>query len=294
MTPFPSNARNERENRYRNMLDQAPSFIWKRFADGASLRMYMFAPKGHQPEYFAPAVMFFCGGMWALDYNTEFVAWATHLAHRGIVCLLPEYRTHARYEVGADDIIGDGLDAWKWLQHNAAGLGIDSARITLAGSDAGGLMALNCAMQPLVYEKKWWEFKKQDILPAQPACVAIFRGVVDTDAPEARQLNIQSEAANPDALNPCSLLRRKLPALFCAHGMLDPLLDFEMRQWFCDEWERLGNKVELILSSTADHTITHFDVNPATFEQLLLGWDDFMVREAIWPEPDEETDMLMM
>jgi acetyl esterase/lipase len=120
MTPFPRNARSEGEARYRKMLEQAPSFIWKRFADGVSLRMRMFAPRGHRPEHFAPAVMFFCGGMWSLDYTTEFVSWAVHLAHRGIVCLLPEYRTRARYNVQAVDIIGDGLDAWKWLHHNAA------------------------------------------------------------------------------------------------------------------------------------------------------------------------------
>jgi hypothetical protein len=61
--------------------------------------------------------------MWSLEYSTEFVSWAMHLAHRGIVCLLPEYRTHASYNVSAEDIIGDGLDAWKWLHHNAAGVG---------------------------------------------------------------------------------------------------------------------------------------------------------------------------
>ena len=92
MTSFSHNARREGEARYRQMLEQAPSFIWKRFADGVSLRMRMFAPRGHRPEHFAPAVMFFCGGMWSLDYSTEFVSWAVHLAHRGIVCLLPEYR----------------------------------------------------------------------------------------------------------------------------------------------------------------------------------------------------------
>ena len=175
MTPFSRNSRNEGEARYRHWLGKAPSFIWKRFADGVSLRVYMFAPKGHQPEHFAPAVMFFGGGMWSLDFSTEFVAWAVHLAHRGIVCLLPEFRTRARYGVRADDIINDGLDAWKWLHHNAAGLGINQSRITLAGADAGGLMALNCAMQPMIHEKKWWQFGKEDILPLQPACVAIFR-----------------------------------------------------------------------------------------------------------------------
>ena len=160
MTSFSRNARSEGEARYRKMLEQAPSFIWKRFADGVSLRVHMFAPAGHKPEAFAPAVMFFCGGMWSLEYSTEFVSWAMHLAHRGIVCLLPEFRTHARYNVSAQDIITDGLDAWKWLHHNAGGLGIDESRITLAGADAGGLMALNCAMQPMIHEKKWWQFNK--------------------------------------------------------------------------------------------------------------------------------------
>ena len=61
MTSFSRNARSEGEARYRKMLEQAPSFIWKRFADGVSLRMRMFAPKGHRPEHFAPAVLFFCG-----------------------------------------------------------------------------------------------------------------------------------------------------------------------------------------------------------------------------------------
>lgn len=291
MTSF---SRSESEARYRQMLEQAPTLIWKRFADDVSLRMRVFAPDRHTPSNSAPAVMFFCGGMWTLEYSIEFVAWATHLAHRGIVCLLPEFRTRARYNVRADEIISEGLEAWQWLLKNAAGLGVDANRITLAGADAGGLMALNCAMQPMIQEKKWWQFNKEDILPPQPASVAIFRGVVDTDADEARQLNIQSEVEEPDKVNPSALLRRKLPPLFCAHGMLDPLLDFEMRRWFCKEWERLGNEVELLLSPTADHTIALFDVNPATFEQMLFGWEDFMVRLAIWPEPEVEADALMI
>ena len=70
MTSFSRNARSEGEARYSKMLEQVPSFIWKRFSDGVSLRMRMFAPKGHCPDAFAPAVMFFCGGMWALEYST--------------------------------------------------------------------------------------------------------------------------------------------------------------------------------------------------------------------------------
>ncbi len=279
---------------YRHLLDKAPSFVWKRFADGVQLRVRLFAPPGHTPSAFQPAVMFFYGGMWALEYDEEFVSWAMHLASRGVVCLLPEYRTHARFEVTAEEIIQDGLDAWAWVHHNAAGLGIDQARITLAGSDAGGLMALNAAMQPLIEEERehWWQRRRWKE-PLLPAAVAIFRGVVDVEAPEARLLNIKVEVTEPDLVNPCALLRRGLPPLFVAHGMGDPLLDYEMRQWFCEEWKRLGNEADIVLSPIADHTLTQFDVNPASFEHVLLSWEVFMAEQGIWPESVIETDALM-
>ncbi len=294
MTAFSRRARTAGEARYQRLLDKAPSFVWKRFADGVQLRVRLFAPPGHTPDAFRPAVMFFYGGMWALEYDEEFVSWAMHLASRGIVCLLPEYRTHARFEVLADDIIQDGLDAWNWVHHNAAGLGIDQACITLAGSDAGGLMALNAAMQPLIEEPRehWWQRRRWKE-PLMPAAVAIFRGVVDVEAPEARLLNVKVESSEPDAVNPCALLRRGLPPLFIAHGMGDPLLDYEMREWFCEEWQKLGNEAEIVLSPIADHTLTQFEVNPAVFEQILLSWETFMAEQGLWPESVIETDALM-
>lgn len=293
MTAFSRKPRSAEEARHQRMLEKAPFFVWKRFGDGEVLRVRMFAPTGHTPNAFAPAVMFFFGGMWALEQTAEFVSWATHLSRRGIVCLLPEYRTPGRYDVTAEDIINEGLDAWHWLNHNAAGLGIDEHRITLAGSDAGGLMALCASMQPMQETRKWWKPGSQDILPLQPAAVAIFRGVVDTDAPEARLLRVRHDAAAPERLNPCDLLRRYLPPLFCAHGMQDPLLDYEMRSWFCEEWEKLGNTAEIVLCPAGDHTLTSFAVNPAVFEQILLAWDAFMVQQGIWPEADIVQDALM-
>ncbi len=288
MATFSRRPRSAEEIHYQRMLEKAPSFVWKRFADGVALKVRLFAPAGHTPDAFAPAVLFFSGGMWAVENTAEFVSWAVHLSHRGIVCLLPEYRIPAKYDVTGAEIVQDALDAWQWIHHNAAGLGIDETRITLAGSDAGGLMALNAAMQPMIHEKRWWEFNRQDVLPLQPAAVAIFRGVVDPEAPEARALNIMRDVQDPEKLNPCALLRRKLPPLFCAHGMMDPLLDYDMRDWFCEEWRSLGNDAELVLCPNGDHTLTHFEVNPAVFEQVLLGWDAFMVSRNIWPAA--ETD----
>ena len=288
MTPFISRFRSAEASHAQSPLRRVPSFVWKRFEDGFELRMSFFAPPRHAPGAMLPAVMFFSGGMWALEYREEFVSWATHLASRGIVCLIPEYRNHARFEVTADEIVHEGIEAWRWLHENADALGIDPRRVTLAGADAGGLMALNAGMQPIVRKRRWWQWGSRDELPLSPACVAIFRGVVDVEAPEARMLRILEESADPEMVNPCALLRKKLPALFCAHGMLDPLLDYELREWFCHEWRRLGNKAEYVMLPQVDHTLTHFEMNPVAFEQILLEWEIFMVQLGLWPEETVE------
>lgn len=293
MTSFPHRYRSADEARSRRLLERAPSFVWKRFADGVELKARLFAPEGHNANAFLPAVVFFYGGMWTMEYDEEFVSWATHLSHRGIVSILPEFRTHSRFDVMAEDIIQDAKDAWEWVHRNAPGLGIDQDLITLAGSDSGGLMALNAAMAPLIEKRRWWKPGSRDILPLMPASVAILRGVIDTDAPEARSLNVQAEVNDPESINPCALLRRHLPPLFCAHGMMDPLLDFELREWFCNEWRRLDNEAELVLCQEADHTITHFHVNPAVFERVLISWESFMVHHGIWPDSVCEQHFLM-
>lgn len=294
MTSFHRKARSAEEVRCRRVLEKTPSVVWKRFADGVELKAYIIAPQGHSANDILPAVVFFYGGMWALEFNEEFVSWAMHLASRGIVCILPEYRTRARYSVKANEIVSDGLDAWKWVQQNAANLGIDSHSITLAGSDAGALLALNAAMQPMVQTRKWWKFGSKDIAPEMPACVVIFRGVVDVEAPESRYLNIKQDMPDTASINPCALLRKYLPPLFCVHGMEDPLLDYGMREWFCEQWRSLGNEAAIVLCPNSDHTITHFDVNPAVFEQVLLAWESFMAEQGLWPESVIEDKTLMI
>ncbi len=284
MTPFAGQYRAQSARNNHELLHSAPSVVWKSFADGYSLRAFIFAPPCHSLQQRRPAVLFFCGGMWSRDCADDFAAWALHLAHRGIVCIIPEYRNYGHFDVAADEIILEGIDAWHWLHDNAYGLGIDPRRITLAGEDAGGLMALNAGMQPIIRKRKFWQFGKRDILPLSPCALAIFRGIVDPEAPEARALCVHLDSSSPERVNPCELLRRNLPPLFCVHGMRDPLLDYEQREWFCKEWQRRGNDAQFLLCPHGDHSITRFEVNPAVFEYILLAWEEFMISRSLWPE----------
>ena len=64
MTTFAKAApRNTGEETRQSLPEEAPSFVWKKFADGVCLRMRLFVPEGHSDRAFAPAVMFFFGGI---------------------------------------------------------------------------------------------------------------------------------------------------------------------------------------------------------------------------------------
>ncbi len=272
-----------------------PRWVWKRFGDGETLEMLAVLPEGRLSSDERPAVVFFHGGMWLTEHAAEFLPWALQLARRGILCLLPEYRTRAAYDVGAEDILQDASDIWNWTLDNASFLGIDPARVTLAGSDAGALMALHAGMPPK-RSRRWLgrPFRRREEPPPLPACIAVFRGIVDLEAPEAALLGLPEDGRDLAAFDPVSRLGKRLPALFSAHGMLDPLLDCRRSEWFAGEWKACGNDALHIACPHGDHAFLYFNVNPLAFEQILFGWETFMVERGIWSSAQMESELLLI
>lgn len=293
LSPQPS-ARTRVETSCLEAVVDCPRRVWKRFGDGEELEVLAVLPEGHGAADQRPAVIFFHGGMWLTEHSAEFLPWALQLARRGIVCLLPEYRTRSGYDVGPEEILEDGADAWRWALENADALGVDPARITLAGSDAGALLALHAGMPPLrrgSWVRRLWG--RREPPPALPACIAVFRGIVDLESPEAALLGLP-EDVDLSPFDPVCRLGKRLPALFSAHGMQDPLLDFRRSEWFAAEWKSCGNVAMHLSCPHADHALMYFNVNPLAFEQILYGWERFMVERGIWSSAQMESELLLI
>ncbi len=273
-------------------MQSSRSIVWKQFSDGIQLRVHIYEPEQKSIEP-APCIGFFHGGMWMRTYMEEVIPWALFFAKRGITFLIPEYRTREHYDLRGEEILSEGKEFWAWLRNNAEALHIAIDKITLAGADAGALMALHVGM-PRMKQQKWYLWRKPVTLPVMPAAIAIFRGIVDSESPEAQMLNISFETRHPQRYNPSKKLRKHLPALFCAHGDRDPLQDIEASEWFCNEWEDMGNAVEYYLAARVDHTLMNFHVNPLHFEQMSHLWYDFMVKQGLWPQNDELDELPLM
>ncbi len=283
----------EAQERYREILQSRPAIVWKNFSDGNNLKLHLFFPRGHHEEQDIPCVVFFHGGMWMTDNIIDLIAWALQLNNIGVACLIPEYRTREKYDVRAEDMLQDAQDMWQWISRNASVLGIDPTNITLAGSDVGGLMALHAGM-PLKQKKRLWDiFRKDYFQPNVPAALAIFRSVIDVSAPESQVLNILEEMRDYDIINPVNRLRENLPPLFLAHGAQDLLQDVETSDWFCHEWKHEGNKADMFVHPTIDHTLMNFHVNPTAFEQMQISWQNFMLDLGLWHESDSTGQSLM-
>lgn len=268
------------EARYRKLLLEQPGFVWRRFSDGEELTAYVFFPPGHEPGAAVPSVLFFHGGMWVGKSLGDFVPWALHLAQQGIAGVIPMFRTQGEYEVAPADILEEAREAWAWAYENASLLGLDPARITVAGSDAGGLMALHVALPD--HPARWSLFRRKVPLPPGPAAVALFRGVCDLGARSSFNLAEMMTPEQKAILNPLRRVQKGLPPLFACHGGRDRLLPWRNSERLVELWRKKKNRAGFELLDVADHTFYHFNVNAAFFEQLLNSWSSFMVDQGIW------------
>ena len=280
------------ETRYQNILREQMNFQWIVFDDGESLNCRVFFPRGHKKGDLAPSVLFFHGGNWSLPNETEFVPWALHLSELGIVSLIPEYRMRSVYDVSGNDLLADAREMWAWVNENAIELGIDPHRITVAGNDAGGLMALHVALPDVPAKHRW--FTRNAPLPHGPAALALFRGVIDLMAPGARRVREFFDAEVLVSLSPLHRLQRGLPPLFASHGSDDKILLADESRLFCREWSKNKNKAEFFLLDSADHSYMHFNVDAASFESTLNGWVRFMTELEIWKQDKDGSDILLL
>ena len=110
-------------------------------APGREIAVRVFDPGGAMPR---PAICYFHGGGFAFGSVESFdIACAALAEATGAVVVSVQYRRlpEADYPAAQDDCDR----AFAWIARRAGELGIDPARIAVAGDSAGALLALHCA-----------------------------------------------------------------------------------------------------------------------------------------------------
>lgn len=106
---------------------------------GGQLRVRVYRPAGSVARLL-PAILYLHGGGWVMGSLEGYdLASRYFCARSGCVVVVPEYRLapEHRFPAGLDDAVA----AFRWLARDATGLGIDPARLVIAGDSAGGNLA---------------------------------------------------------------------------------------------------------------------------------------------------------
>jgi acetyl esterase/lipase len=86
-------------------VNGAIAYVYKSIG-GDQLRLHAFSPASSRGIR-KPAIVFFFGGHWTSGAITQFVPQATHLAERGMVAIVADYRVFNRHGTSAFEAMTD-------------------------------------------------------------------------------------------------------------------------------------------------------------------------------------------
>ncbi|MGJ8724046.1 MAG: alpha/beta hydrolase [Roseibacillus sp.] len=124
--------------KYPPKLKDARSEVY-RTIDELELKVHILGET--DPKNPKPAIVFFFGGGWNGGSPEQFAKQGHHLAERGMIAILADYRVKSRNKVKPVECVKDAKACLAWVRENSKRLGIVPDKICAAGGSAGGHLA---------------------------------------------------------------------------------------------------------------------------------------------------------
>lgn len=260
-------------------IEGATSHIYKS-VDGIDLRLHVF---GSDPQAAAkPAIVFFFGGGWIQGSITQFVPHSRHLAERGMVAVVADYRVFMRHGSNPFAAMRDANSAIRWLRQNAQQLGINPNRIAAAGGSAGGHLAAASAVLD-----NFEEAGEDLAISSRPDALVLFNPAVNTG-----ELRDSSNSANDRfdgrglEASPFHNLKAGLPPTMIVHGMADATVPYSHVARYCVAVENLGDTCQLFGYPDATHGFFNKGRGDGQwYRDTLLEADKFLTDLGYLPTP---------
>ena len=251
-------------------VDGATTHLYKSIGP-VELRLHVFTPRNHSASDGRAAVVFFFGGAWRTGNITQFVQQSRHLAERGMVSIVADYRVRGRHQTTPFEAIADAKSAIRWVRGHARTLGVDPQRIAAGGGSAGGHIALTAAVL-----KSFDEPSEDRSISSKPNALVLFNPVVDT-------ANAEAFAGRGLEGSPLHNLTADLPPTLIQHGRADTLVPYSTVEQCCAKAKSLGATCELVGYDEAGHGFFNTP-GPRWHEPTLAEADRFLTARGYLPK----------
>jgi len=261
------------------VIEGTKSETYRKVGD-TELKIWIFEPaqKSSKP---LPAIVFFFGGGWSGGSPTQFEPHSRHLASRGMIAIVADYRVKTRQDAKPADCVSDAKACVRWVRANAARLGIDPERIAVGGGSAGGHLAASTATLPGLDTAK--DDKSVSCLPNalvlfNPATVlAPFPGL-DLKG-FGVGLSKERFGCEPEEISPLHHVKKGTPPTIIFHGKSDTTVPYSTVEKFAEVMKAAGNRCELVGYEGQPHGF----FNKSKYAETLAGADDFLVSLGYLP-----------
>jgi acetyl esterase len=249
--------------------------------DGVDLRLHIFNPQNHDATSAIPAIVLFFGGGWTTGSVNQFVPQSKHLAQRGMIAIVADYRVFSRHKTSAFEAVADAKSAIRWLRMHATELGIDANRVAAGGGSSGGHIALSAAVI-----QRFDEMNEDQRINSKPDALALFNPGVDTSSPRVGELPDNVSQTLKERLgdrgrdvSPLHHLDSGLPPTLILHGKDDTTVPYTDVERFCSEARDRGNQCKLIGYAGAAHGFFNpMNAGGKWYRETLLEADRFLTQ----------------
>ena len=264
---------------YPPVIEGTKSETYRKVGD-TELKVWIFDPaqKSVKP---LPAIVFFFGGGWVGGSPTQFEPQSRHLAARGMIAIVADYRVKTRQNAKPADCVADAKACVRWVRTNAARLGIDPQRIAVGGGSAGGHLAASVATLPGLDDAK--DDKSVSCLPN--ALVLFNPGTVMAPFPGldlkgfGAGLDKARFGCEPTEISPIHHVKKGTPPTIIFHGKADTTVPYTTVEKFAEVMKAAGNRCELVGYEGQPHGF----FNKAKYAETLAETDAFLVSLGYLP-----------
>lgn len=245
------------------------------------LKLWIFNPatKSEKP---LPCIVFFFGGGWSSGTPAQFEPQSRHLASRGMIAIVADYRVKSRQNALPADCVSDAKACVRWVRANASRLGIDPMRIAVGGGSAGGHLAAAVATVPGLDSAT--DDKTVSCLPN--ALILFNPGTVMAPFPglELKGFGAGLDQARfgcePTEISPIHHVKKGLPPTIIFHGKADTTVPYATVEKFTEVMKAAGNRCELVGYEGQPHGF----FNKAKYPETLEATDGFLVSLGYLPK----------
>jgi acetyl esterase/lipase len=265
---------------YPPVIEGTKSETYRKVGD-TELKVWIFDSRQKVTQQPLPAIVFFFGGGWVGGSPTQFEPQSRHLAGRGMVAIVADYRVKTRQNAKPADCVSDAKACVRWVRANASRLGIDPQRIAVGGGSAGGHLAASTATLPGLDTAQ--DDKSVSCLP--DALVLFNPGTVMAPFPGldlkgfGAGLDKAKFGCEPTEISPLHHVKKGTPPTIIFHGKADTTVPYTTVEKFAEVMKTAGNRCELIGYEGQPHGF----FNKAKYAETLAATDAFLVSLGYLP-----------